>query len=371
MVVLLSPDADGGRLRSAAAELYALFSSVTGVGDGSNRPGDSEEIWLEGGKAISPGDAARCVLDYARTSKFLRGAHAAIIEARKRFRDTTIEVLYAGCGPFAPLAVPLAARFAPSEVQFTLLDVNGRSLEAARHVFQTFGLAASVRDYVQCDAASYRRDAGRAIHIVLTETMQAALESEPQVAVTMNLAPQLCPGGIFIPEVITVTVCLCDLTREFTSIPAGADGDHHPAGTDTDGGRIGLGRVLELDAESYRGRLAGGDVSDRLRGCTLDVPPGTRGRLHVMLLTAVTVFGPISLGDNESGITCPRVLCDLGRVEEGARLEFAYRIGKRPGFEYRLIRGGGQAAAAGHPANPSDPQPPPPDLSNTPPSKEF
>lgn len=375
--VLLSPGADRGRLRSAAAELYALFSSVTGVGDDSNHPGDSEETWLAGGKAISPRDAARCVLDYGRTSKFLRGAHAAILEARKRFPGTTIEILYAGCGPFATLAVPLAARFAPSEVRFTLLDVSGRSLDAARHVFQTFGLAASVRDYIQCDAASYRRGAGRPIHIVLAEAMQAALEEEPQVAVTMNLAPQLCPGGIFVPETIAVDVCLCDLTKEFTNIPAGADGGgDHPAGVDGGGRRIGLGRVLELDAESCRGRSAAGrgdgrGVSARLRGFTLDVPPGAGGGLSVMLLTAVTVFGPIVLGECESGVTCPRVLYDLGKVEEGARLEFAYHVGKRPGFEYRLVRGGGHGAAAARLTNSSDPQPPPPAPSNTPPPKEF
>ncbi len=109
--VLLSPRAERGRLRAAAAELYSLFSSVVGVGDGSNHPNDSEETWLASGKAISPRDAARCVLDYRRTSKFLRGLHAAVLEARERFPDAAIEILYAGCGPFAPLAVPLTGRF--------------------------------------------------------------------------------------------------------------------------------------------------------------------------------------------------------------------------------------------------------------------
>ena len=349
--VLLSPGEGRARLRSAAAELYALFSSVTGVGDDSDHPGDSEETRLAGGKAICPRDAARCVLDYGRTSKFLRGVYAAILEARRRFPETTIEILYAGCGPFAPLAVPLAGRFTPSEVQFTLLDVNRRSLDAARHVFQTFGLAAYVRDYIQCDAAVYRRDAGRAIHIVLAEAMQAALENEPQVAITTNLAPQLCPGGIFIPETIAVDVCLCDLTKEFTSIPAGDGGGNHSAGADRDERRINLGRVLELDAESCRVRSAAGRGGlNRLRDFTLDVPMGAGVGLNVMLLTAVNVFGPILLGDYESGITCPRVLHDLGKVREGARLEFAYRVGESPGFKYRIYTPG-VSRCGGEPSN--------------------
>lgn len=342
--VLLSHAEDESRLRSAAAELYALFSSVTGIGDDSNHPEDSEETRLAGGKAISPKDAARCVLDYGRTSKFLRGVHAAILEARKRFPETTIEILYAGCGPFAPLAVPLAGRFSPSEVQFTLLDASRRSLDAARHVFQSFGLAAFVRDYIQCDAASYRPDAGRAMHIVLAEAMQAALENEPQVAVTMNLAPQLCPGGIFIPQTIAVNACLCDLTREFTSIPAGAGGGNHSAAADRGRLRVDLGRVFELDAESCRnlpaaGRGDGLAAPNRLRDFTVHVPKGAGEGLNVMLLTAVNVFGPILLGEYESGITSPIILHELGKVEGGARLEFAYRVGERPGFECRLIRG--------------------------------
>lgn len=331
---LLSPRADHGRLRAAAAGLYSLFSSVAGIGDDSNHPGDAEETGLAVGKAISPRDAARCVLDYSRTAKFLRGLHAAILEARRRFPDTTVEILYAGCGPFATLAVPLAGRFNPSEVRFTLLDINRRSLDAARHIFQTFGLSASVRDYIQCDAASYRLGAGRVIHVAVTETMQAALEHEPQVAVTLNLAPQLCRGAIFIPQRINIDLCLCDPAKEFTTVPAEVEGGDAPAEAGVGGRRIYLGRVFELDAESCRDPSAAGDVT-RPRDFTIDVPESVG--LNVALLTSVTVFDSIALGEYESGLTCPRFLFDLGRVSVGARVEFAYRVGARPGFDYRFM----------------------------------
>lgn len=333
---LLSSPSDRGRLRAAAAELYTLFSSVAGVGDDSTHPHDSEEIWLAGGKAISPRDAARCVLDSGRTSKFLRGLHAAILEARQRFPDTTVEILYAGCGPFAPLAVTLAGRFTPSAVRFTLLDINRRSLDAARHIFQTFGLSDFVRDYIRCDAASYRLGAGRTTHVVVTETMQAALEHEPQVAVTLNLAPQLCQGAIFIPERINVDLCLCDPAEEFKSTPAEVDEGDSPAGAGRDKHRIHLGRVLELDAESCRADDGHG-LFTRAREFTLDVPEGAGGGLNLALLTSVNIFDSITLGDYESGLTCPKILFDLGRVTGGMRVEFAYRVGARPGFEYRLI----------------------------------
>src|SRR6185295_13729188 len=101
---LLFQQEDEERLKAAATQLYSLCSSVTRTGDSSLHADDLIETRLSNGNAISPRDAASCLLDYSRTSKFLRGIHAAIVEAQKRFPDTTIEILYAGCGPFAPLA---------------------------------------------------------------------------------------------------------------------------------------------------------------------------------------------------------------------------------------------------------------------------
>lgn len=200
----LSQQAEDSRLHAAAAGLYSMCSAVTGIGELSEHALDVGRTLLPCGEAISPEDAARCVLDYRRTSKFSMALHAAVLEARKRFPGATIEILYAGCGPFAPLALPLTSRFTPAEIQFTLLDVHRRSLDAARSIFQALGKSAFVRDYIQCDAASYQNVAPQVIHIVMVEAMQAALEREPQAAITMNLAPQLCRGGIFLPERITI-----------------------------------------------------------------------------------------------------------------------------------------------------------------------
>jgi hypothetical protein len=173
--------------------------------------------------------------------------------------------------------------------------------------------------------------------------MQAALEQEPQVAITLNLAPQLCRGGIFVPEEIAVDACLCDLTKEFSMMPAEVGDGSSTADAGGDRRRIHLGRVLELTAESCRDRAAEGVGGDgygaltRPRCFTLDAPTAARGSLNLALLTSVKVFGPIALGDYESAITCPRFLCDMGRVDGAARVEFAYRVGERPGFEYRFM----------------------------------
>jgi len=336
---LLAHEEGDERLSAAVTQLYSLCSSVTGIDENSNHADDRSESGLPSGKAISPRDAARCVLDHARTSKFLRGIRAAILEARRRFPNTTIEILYAGCGPFAPLAIPLTSRFNPTEIQFTLLDIHQRSLDAARRTFQAFGLTSFVRDYIQGDAATYKHDAPHVIHIVLVEAMQAALQKEPQVAITINLAPQLCSGGIFIPERITVTGYLCDLANEFRLFPVGANAANSlPAGSGRDTGRVHLGRVLELTAGGCL--LASGDSGEH-RGdstkVTLDVPKDLEGEFNLMLMTTVTVFDSIALGDYESGLTSPKVLHDLGKIRRGMRIEVAYSAGDQPGFRYRSL----------------------------------
>ena len=340
---LLSHQAGDDRLRAAVTTLYSLCSSVTGIDENSNHAEDRDEIGLPSGKAISPRDAARCVLDYRRTSKFLRGIHAAILDARERFPNIAIEILYAGCGPFAPLAIPLTSRFSSTEIQFTLLDIHKRSFDAAQRVFQAFGLTTFVRDYIQCDAASYKHDAPHVIHIILVEAMQAALEKEPQVAITMNLAPQLCSGGIFIPESIAVNCYLCDLTNEFTLLPVEGDAANSlPTGSGRDAVRVNLGRVLELTAGNCRNLLASGGRSEH-RGASLspkvilDVPKDLDGEFNIMLSTTITVFDSIALGDYESGLTCPRVLHDLGKIRRGMRIELAYSLGDKPGFKYRSL----------------------------------
>lgn len=323
-------------LRAAAIRLHSLFSSLTGVDADPVHRADEDDTILPSGKAIAPEDAARCILDFARTSKFLRGVHEALLAAQERFPDQPIEILYAGCGPFAPLAIPLASRFAADKIQFTLLDIHSRSLSAARQIMESLGLFAYVREYVEADAASYVHSTPASLHLVIIEAMQRALEKEPQVAITLNLAPQLCQGGILVPEKVTVSACLYDPKKEFLTLPAGSDSSDESLNTvETGRVRVHLGRVFEMTAATALELAA----QPALPVAAIEIPKEGDENLKLMLVTEVTVFDSIVLEEYESGITTPVIVHDFSNADYGAQLQFQYALGSKPGFTlWRGIR---------------------------------
>jgi hypothetical protein len=313
-----------GELQEAATRLHSIFSDITGIDIDSDNSVSQSTI-LPNGRALSPKDAAGCILDFARTSKFLRGIYAALLQLHERFPGESLDILYAGCGPFATLAAPLATQFSADRVQFTLLDIHRRSLESAAQIFEACGLGDRVRDYIQVDAASYVHPSPP--HMVITETMQRGLENEPQAAITFNLAPQLRQGGIFIPEKVTVDAYLHDPRTEFLS----------SLGTlETRRVRVYLGRILELTAGSASALAAG----DNPPAVTLAVPRKAEEHLGLMLLTTVNIFESVVLGEYASGITYPVILHDFTWMGRKDRIEFVYSLGSEPRFRHCWVSDG-------------------------------
>jgi hypothetical protein len=325
--VLLRAGDDDHRVGAAVASLGRLFSDISGMSEDTVDACDRSSSSLPAGSAISALDAARCLLDPRRTVVYLRGVHAAIQAAQQRFPGEVIHVLYAGCGPFAPLCLPLLPLLAGQRVSFTLLDAHARSIESIQAILKALGLNGENIDCVVRDATRYRNPENRRLHVVVSETMLRALEKEAQVAILMNTAPQLAAGGLIVPEMIAVEAVLTDLSREFRG---NGNRPEPSAAAKPWSGRVRLGRILEVDRERACAWASAG-LSSHLPPARISLPSVVAPQFSLVLTTTIRTFGVHELREYESGLTNPLI---VNGWNAGGELEFTYHLGEKPGFHW-------------------------------------
>ena len=315
--VLLDEGTPAFALREELLGVVAILTSY-----GAGRAGENEDIargesLTANGVAISPTMAAMCADDYVRTIQFLRGIHAAVREASADVDARPVRVLYVGCGPLAPLSIPLMAILDATRARFTLLDIHVASIESARAIVTALGLDASVIAYEVADATNYRMDGAQVPDVIVMEIMQAGLEKEPQVAVARHLFPQ-APHARVVPEEVRVDLVFVDSRREF-SLEDTQSRDRLPAQT-----------VFVLDRAAVREWEA--IVGDRIPAAEASVPDSLDPRYEPKLFTRIRVFGDFLLGDYQSGLTSPRSLPRDRRISAGKQLRFHYELGASPGL---------------------------------------
>jgi predicted RNA methylase len=151
--------------------------------------------------------------------------------------------------------------------------------------------------------------------VVISETMQAALKKEPQVAIMQNLIPQCPPDTIFIPEEITVnaeiiskgkwndTTCLVEDVR-----------------------RIELGEVIKVNKENLN--------NNEFK----TVFPITKNRSDcntLMLTTSITVYGNHQLNNSDCSLTMPLKIYDM-TDNQSEFVSFWYGQGNVPGVWFQF-----------------------------------
>lgn len=317
---LLAPRTDSTTLQEAAEALYGLCARLAEF-DEIAAPDAS--LQLTQGVALDVLSAASCIRDATRTSRFLQGVRAAVEVARSRF-ESPVRVLYAGCGPFAPLALPLTTVLSPEHVRFTLLNVDPGATDLLLRLVHALDAATWIDAVKTADALEWR--ATSPPHVIVVECMQRALTREPQVALMRHLAPQLAPGGLFVPQEIRLDACLADLRHEL-----GAQLDEAPL-SDNAQVDVELGTIMDLRAAALQHGAAApaGPVQ-------VVVPAYAGAERHLLVRTLIRVFESVMLGDRESGITQPLVMHALGHVASGTRLEFRYEYGPDPGPRCRVV----------------------------------
>jgi len=319
--VLLHGQRPASELGPEVHQLAALIHKHATVvpGDRIDTCGESRTAQ---GLALSPTMAARCADDIARTIVFSRGVHDAIRWSRERNPSRPARLLYAGCGPYALLVLCAMAALKPDDLQITLLDIHAPSMDCAIALIDTFGLSAFIADEVVEDACAYKIPEGHTPDIILSETMNAALEKEPQVSIFRHLAAQ-APNAILLPASVKVNAYFVDPSREYGCVEYG-EGESGPTEPD----RILLGSVFELCAETIQSWPA--EETGALPANAVRIPRELGSRDTAILHTVVTVFGEHTLRVRDSGLTLPKPIPTQGALRGGETLRFCYRLGARP-----------------------------------------
>ncbi|WP_412465760.1 methyltransferase domain-containing protein [Pedobacter sp. KLB.chiD] len=297
-------------IKNAIDQLHVLFSGATGVKAGNIT---DEDIYLPNGKAVSTIKAAHCLKELERTRRFIRGINQAIEHLSDTIQGRTLNILYAGCGPYATLLTPLTPRFTSAQINFILLDINSDSLAAARGLYEQLGLSEYVIDYVCTDATTYRFPHNVQTDMVISETMLNALRKEPQVAIMNNLIPQMRKDAIFIPEQIIVEAVLTRWKEEYNSFTIK---DYQPK-------RINLGEVYCASREF------------KLPHPVVIQVPASETHNRLDLFTEITVFGREVLTTYNCSLTLPLAICKLENQKKDMAITFEYVMSDKPRFAYK------------------------------------
>lgn len=318
---LLDADIELEHEESIIDRIHELFSEVAIVSGFDGAEEWKVDMQASSGWAISVNEAARCLLDYRRTGQFFRGMHRAIWDAKRKFPSETIEVLYAGCGPYAPFFTLIAPLFSPEDVQFTLLEINDLSLEIARMLTREMGLSSYLRESHLADATLFKVPAAERYHLLFTETMDTALEREPMVSILLNLLPQLRKDVLVVPRNVTIEGVFFreqDLSNGMQGL---WDYDNEDQG-------LSIGIVMDLE-EALTTYLSMPPPEDKIFHELQFELPDPSWREYFALFTTVEIWEGVFLYKKESDITDLRVrkLDDLPPCEF---INFEYALVEEP-----------------------------------------
>ncbi|AKA68909.1 hypothetical protein [Clostridium scatologenes] len=319
--LLLKKEDNYVEIKKAADDLYHLFVTVSGLDEDDEAC--RKDYYLPKGKAIGTVWAGMCVKEFMRTKKFVRGVFLGIKCAKEKFPNRKINILYAGTGPFATLMLPLTTIFSSSEVGFTLLEINLHSIESLRKVIKTFKVEEYVEKIVQCDAAEYKVDRDKPIHMIVTETMQNGLKKEPQVAITLNLLPQMEQGGILIPENVVIKAGLLDPKRDMDRMMGVEEADkdyYYP-----------LHKIFELNKKTIEIKK---DDNNCFPKVETQMPEYAAKRYkRLSLFTDIQVFEEEKLTYMQCSLNMPLKVIDIDWINKPVkRVSFQYNMCENPGL---------------------------------------
>ncbi|RSC94793.1 SAM-dependent methyltransferase [Tenacibaculum singaporense] len=284
---LLKDSIEQSEIENLINEIHTYFKELTQLTGFDNHIEHLAAITTSKGKALGLNHAAQCLLDYKRTVKFLKAMVMAIKEKQQNHPNETIHVFYAGCGPYAPFVTLIAPLFSPEEVQFSLLEINDKSLEYAKTLIKKLELSDYITNYYTADAVTFKIPEAKKYHILFSETLDALLYRECYVPILFNLLPQLSEDITVIPENVLIKMSL--------SVNPIADSKHITEEIDT---IIDVRKAIALNTVTT--------APSQLPNKKIAIKPLNIDQYNYLVLdTLVHVYDNIWLTRNESSLTIP------------------------------------------------------------------
>jgi predicted RNA methylase len=289
-------------------EIHGYFKEITDISGFDSKVENLAAVTTSKGKALGLNHAAQCLLDYNRTSKFIKAIVYAIGEKQRKHPDEVIHIFYAGCGPYATLLTLIAPLFKSSEIQFELLEINATSIQMAKKLIDSLELNDYVSNFHLEDAVTFKVPRPERFHILISETLDALLYRECYVPILHNLVPQFQPSITVIPENVIIDLSL--LTHSST------DPNHKEQK---------LGTVFNV-----REILNSHDKKEPLpkqfpRSSVNLSELNMKLYSHVLLDTKVQVANDIWIFRNESSLTIPLQM-ELAQPFEFTTIQFDYHL---------------------------------------------
>lgn len=311
--LLTLPDIEpDGKLHIDA--IASILTRITGISSEFNM-NDWQDANLETGIAISPIQAAKCVSQVLRTKRFLQGIKSCL--DNKLAIKSSVNVLYAGTGPYGMLLLPLLTCYYKYPINVTLIDIHKENIQAVKKLIAALELSEFIQEVHHGDATTWQPEENTEYDIIISETMNTLLEREPQVSIFRHLVQYLRVDGNLIPEQVVLGARL--KAYEIYQKPL-----------------INLENFFYLNKISCR-KLADGDESLLSGLIKLPVQFSTMAYQTVQMTTDIQIKDDIWLREND---------CSLNNVKSYKRLKlrpdghirFTYQIGQVPLFKFEFPR---------------------------------
>lgn len=207
-LLILDEKTELASLEENIKSIHAHFQKLTNISGFDQELTHMAAIPAAKGKALGLNFAAQCLLDFNRTILFFRAIVSTIKEKQNQHPNETIELFYAGCGPYAPLFTLIAPLFKPNEIKYTLLEINSTSVNSANKLIEALELKEYIEDFHTADAITFQVENANKYHILISETLDALLYRECYVPILFNLLPQFNEDITLIPENVMIDVSL-------------------------------------------------------------------------------------------------------------------------------------------------------------------